>query len=191
MNLAWVGRSRGLAPSTPRSCATAAPALSHRQTAVAKLMLPGMAFEFKAVRRVEFSETDMAGIVHFANFFRYMETAEHGFFRELGYSVVMDQFDPPLGWPRVHADCDYRQPLRFEDEVEIHLLVSEKKSKSLSYIFKFNKLTGTGPSRQREEVARGSLTVVCVAKQSDGKMAAVHIPKLFADKIEVAPAEML
>jgi YbgC/YbaW family acyl-CoA thioester hydrolase len=148
-----------------------------------------MAFEFKAVRRVEFSETDMAGIVHYANFFRYMETAEHGFFRELGYSVVMDQFDPPLGWPRVQAQCEYRQPLRFEDEVEIHLLVREKKSKSLSYLFKFNKLAG--PSREREEVARGSLTVVCVTKQPDGKMAATHIPKSFADQIEVAPSALL
>ena len=150
-----------------------------------------MAFEFKAVRRVEFSETDMAGIVHYANFFRYMETAEHGFFRALGYSVVMGQFDPPLGWPRVHAECDYRQPLRFEDEVEIHLLVSEKKSKSLSYVFRFNKLTGSGAHRKREEVARGALTVVCVAKQPDGKMSAVHIPKPFADKIEVASAALL
>ncbi|MDB6111600.1 MAG: thioesterase superfamily protein [Pedosphaera sp.] len=146
-----------------------------------------MAYEFKAVRRVEFSETDMAGIVHYANFFRYMETAEHGFFRELGYSVVMDQFEPAVGWPRVHAECDYRQPLRFEDEVEIHLLVSEKKSKSLSYRFKFYKLNAS----PRVEVARGSLTVVCVTKQADGRMAATHIPKAFADKVEVAPAELL
>ncbi len=80
-----------------------------------------MAFEFKAIRRVEFSETDMAGIVHYSNFFRYMETAEHGYFRSLGYSVVTDHFETPVGWPRVHAECDYRHPLRFEDEVEIHL----------------------------------------------------------------------
>ncbi|HZV36710.1 MAG TPA: thioesterase family protein [Verrucomicrobiae bacterium] len=146
-----------------------------------------MSCEFKAVRRVEFSETDMAGIVHFSNFFKYMETAEHGFFRALGHSVVMNQFDPPLGWPRVRAECEYRQPLRFEDEVEIHLLVSEKKSKSLSYIFKFRKLNGPAPV----EVARGSLTVVCVTKQADGKFATTAIPKTFADKIEVAPAELL
>ncbi len=146
-----------------------------------------MAYEFKAVRRVEFSETDMAGIVHYANFFRYMETAEHGFFRSLGHSVVMDQFEPPVGWPRVHAECEYRQPLRFEDEVEIHLLVSAKKSKSLSYIFKFWKLNGAA----REQVAHGSLTVVCVTKQADGKLTAAHIPKAFADKIDVAPPEML
>jgi acyl-CoA thioester hydrolase len=146
-----------------------------------------MPYEFKAVRRVEFSETDMAGIVHYSNFFRYMETAEHGFFRALGYSVVMDQTDPPVGWPRVHAECEYRQPLRFEDELEVHMLVSEKKSKSLTYIFKFRKLNGPAPA----DVARGSLTVVCVTKQADGKMSAAHIPKAFADKIEVAPAELL
>ena len=35
-----------------------------------------MAYEFKVTRRVEFSETDMVGIVHYSNFFRYMETAE-------------------------------------------------------------------------------------------------------------------
>ncbi len=146
-----------------------------------------MSYEFKAIRRVEFSETDMAGIVHYSNFFRYMETAEHGFFRQLGYSVVMDQVEPAVGWPRVHAECEYRQPLRFEDEVEIQLLVSEKKSKSLSYVFKFRKLNGPAPT----EVARGTLTVVCVTKQADGKMTAAHIPKPFADKIEVAPAELL
>ena len=146
-----------------------------------------MAFEFKAIRRVEFSDTDMAGIVHYSNFFRYMETAEHGFVRSLGYSVVMDHFEPPVGWPRVQASCEYRQPLRFEDEVEIHLLVSEKKSKSLSYAFRFRKLNASPVI----EVARGSLTVVCVTKQPDGKMVAAHIPKAFADKIEVAPAELL
>jgi len=146
-----------------------------------------MAFEFKAVRRVEFSETDMAGIVHYSNFFRYMETAEHGFFRSLGHSVVMDQFDPPLGWPRVRAECEYRQPLRFEDEVEIHLLVSDKKSKSLSYIFKFRKLNGAAPV----EVARGSLTVVCITKQADGKFSSSNIPQAFADQIQIAPAELL
>ncbi len=145
-----------------------------------------MAYEFKATRRVEFSETDMAGIMHFSNFFRFMETAEHGFFRSLGFSIVMGKWDPPIGWPRVHAACDYKNPLYFEDDVEIHLLVSEKRSKSLSYVFKFSKLQGERPL----EVARGKLTVVCVGVR-DGKMSACTIPKAVADKIEVAPAEML
>ena len=145
-----------------------------------------MAYELKIVRRVEFCETDMAGIVHYSNFFRYMEVAEHEFFRSLGFSVVTRQVDPPVGWPRVHAECDYQQPLKFEDEVEVHMLVSQKKSKSLSYLFRFRKLNATPPI----EVARGSLTVVCVTHQQ-GKMTAATIPKVIADQIEVAPESVL
>src|SRR4029077_11499899 len=102
-----------------------------------------MTDEFRTTRMVEFSETDMAGIMHFSNFFRFMETAEHGFYRALGFSVLMSETDPRLGWPRVHAECDYKKPLRFEDEVEIHLLVSEKRSKSISFVFLFRKLNGS------------------------------------------------
>jgi YbgC/YbaW family acyl-CoA thioester hydrolase len=140
-----------------------------------------VASEYKVLRRVEFSETDMAGIVHYSNFFRYMEVAEHEFFRSLGFSVVTSQVDPPVGWPRVHAECDYQQPLRFEDEVEIHLLVTEKRSKSLKYDFRFRKLNVSPPI----EVARGSLTVVCVTHDR-GQMRAATIPKAIADKIEVS-----
>jgi YbgC/YbaW family acyl-CoA thioester hydrolase len=41
------------------------------------------------IHRVEFTDTDMAGIVHFSSFFRYMEVTEHAFFRSLGFSIVM------------------------------------------------------------------------------------------------------
>lgn len=146
-----------------------------------------MAYEFKVTRRVEFSETDMAGIMHYSNFFRFMETAEHGFYRSLGFSVVMPETDPRLGWPRVHAECDYKKPLRFEDLVEIHLLVKEKRSKALTFLFRFVKLSET-PSI---EVARGLLTIVCVAHHSDGTMKAVAIPPEIGDRIDVAPPELL
>jgi YbgC/YbaW family acyl-CoA thioester hydrolase len=146
-----------------------------------------MPYEFKARRRVEFADTDMAGIMHYANFFRFMETAEHGFYRALGFSVTMPGTDPPLGWPRVHASCDFKRPLRFDDDVEIHLLVAEKKSKSLTYQFRFRKLNGA----PGEEIARGKITAVCVAHLPDGSMASVPIPKEVAEKIEVAPPELL
>lgn len=129
----------------------------------------------------------MAGIMHYSNFFRFMETAEHGFFRSLGFSIVMEKSIPPVGWPRVHAECDYFKPLRFEDEVEIHLLVSNMTPKSLSYQFRFRKLNAT-PS---EEVARGALTVVCVTRQANGQMKAVTMPEKFSARIDVAPKELL
>lgn len=147
-----------------------------------------MAYEFKLTRQVEFSDTDMAGIMHFSNFFRFMEATEHTFFRSLGFSVHTTGFPETLGWPRVHADCDFRHPLLFEDTVEICLRVREKNEKSLVYSFVFRKLNGE-PVR---EVARGTLAVACVARdKASGRMTGVPIPRAIADKIEVAPGEPL
>jgi YbgC/YbaW family acyl-CoA thioester hydrolase len=144
-----------------------------------------MPYEHRIVREVEFHHTDMAGMMHFSNFYRFMEAAEHAFFRSLGFSI--HTLDPePLGWPRVHADCDFSYPLHFEDAVEIQLLVREKRQKSLVYSFIFRKVEG----ESRREVARGSLAVACVKRDSaSGKMTAVPIPSAIADKIEVAPPE--
>ena len=147
-----------------------------------------MAYEFKLTRQVEFSETDMAGIAHFSNFFKFMEAAEHAFFRSLGFSIHTTGFPHPIGWPRVHADCDFRHPLRFEDLVEIHLLVREKGERSIGYTVVFRKLNGGAP----REVARGRLTVACVTRDKPGgPMRSVPIPREIADRIDVAPGELL
>jgi YbgC/YbaW family acyl-CoA thioester hydrolase len=145
-----------------------------------------VAYEYTIVREVEFSDTDMAGIMHFANFFRFMEAAEHAFFRSLGLSIHTTNPEP-LGWPRVHADCDYRSPLRFEDSVEVRLLDREKREKSIAYLFTVRKV-----DEPEREVARGTLVVACVKRDNaTGKLTGVPIPKVIADKIEVAPAELL
>jgi YbgC/YbaW family acyl-CoA thioester hydrolase len=147
-----------------------------------------VAYQFNLTRQVEFSDTDMAGIVHFTAFLRYMEAAEHAFFRSLGFSIHTTGFAEPLGWPRVHVDCDFSYPLRFEDIVEISLNVREKREKSIVYGFVFRKLNEE-PAR---EVARGSLAVACVTRdKATGKMKGVAIPEEIASKIDVAPKELL
>ena len=141
-----------------------------------------MAYEYKVTRRVEFSETDAAGIMHFSNYFRFMEIAEQAFSRTVGFSVHDPRAARPLGWPRVHAECDYKKPLYFEDEVEIHLLVREKKEKSVTYVFLLR--------RRGAEVARGMVTVVCVEPTAEGGMKAVPIPREIAERIETAPKDL-
>ena len=130
----------------------------------------------------------MAGIVHFSNFFRYMESAEHAFFRSLGHSVTLADIDAALGLPRVHAQCDYKRPLRFEDEVEIHLLVESIKHKALTYQFRFYR---TQKDERCEEVAKGRITVVCVRKDPQGVMSSASLPEVIRDKIQSAPEAML
>lgn len=126
-------------------------------------------------RRVEFSETDAAGIVHYSNFFKYMEACEHSFFRSLGTSIA--DKSTGVGWPRVHVSCDYRAPLYFEDEFRIALRVTGKTRKSLSYEFTFE--------RGDIAIAGGTLTVCCVRKDEAGEMKATDIPVDISDKIKI------
>lgn len=141
-----------------------------------------MGSEFRMVHRIEFAQTDMAGIMHFSNFFRLMEETEHAFFRSLGLSIMHREGDRVIGWPRVHASCDYRRPLRFEDEVEVHLRVREKKEKALTYDFIFHRVADPP-----EEAAIGKLTVVCVeVNKAAGTMKSIAIPEFIASRIHAA-----
>jgi YbgC/YbaW family acyl-CoA thioester hydrolase len=143
-----------------------------------------MAYGITVRRRVEFSETDMVRIVHFSNYFRYIEYAETAFFRSLGISII----NCGVGWPRVHAEFDYKRPLRFEDEIEIALLVQERRSRSLAYLVSIRKIEGDG----MVEVACGKLVVAAVREDpATGALAAVAIPENIAALIEVAPPEAL
>ena len=145
-----------------------------------------MAYEFKLTRRIEFAETDMAGIVHFSKFFRMMEATEHAFFRSLGFSIHGHEPERTVGWPRVNANCEYLRPLRFEDEVEIHLLVSEVRTRSIRYQFTFRKVS------DGSEVARGQVAAVCACvEKATGKLMAVAIPEPIRAQITAAPPELL
>ena len=146
-----------------------------------------MACEFQLNRRVEFCDTDMAGIMHFSNFFRFMEAAETAFLRSLGLSVVLSSRGIDVCLPRVHAECDYQLPLRFEDEVLVHLLIEKKAARTITYQFRFQKLN----ANPAVEVARGKLVAVCASRQPDGTIKAVPLPKVLAEQLQEAPAALL
>ncbi|RMH07556.1 MAG: acyl-CoA thioesterase, partial [Aquificota bacterium] len=75
-------------------------------------------------RRVQFYETDAQGIVHHSNYFRYLEEARGEFLRglclpyselrEKGYEVVL-----------LSAECQFLNPLLYDQEVEVRLSLSE------------------------------------------------------------------
>lgn len=125
-----------------------------------------MPYAYEYQHRVAFSETDLAGIMHFSNFFRLMENAEHAFFRSLGTSVHPE--GTQSGWPRVEAQCNYQKPLRFEDEVTVALNITQVSSKAISYRFDFLK-NGTVH-------ASGTLTTVHIKLNNNGEMKACELP---------------
>jgi YbgC/YbaW family acyl-CoA thioester hydrolase len=147
---------------------------------------------FSIRKRVEFADTDVAGIMHFSNFFRFMEVCEHAFIRSLGFSV-----HPPgignqgldsaaeVGWPRVHVSCDYRKALKFEEEVEIELVVVGVKKRTIDYRFSFWKDPQGNGDSERVLAATGSFTVLCVAwDKESGEMKAAEIPAEMRGKLE-------
>ena len=127
-----------------------------------------MAAAYSINRRVQFAETDMAGVAHFSNYFRWMEDVEHAFFRSLGLSVVMHQQGREISWPRVAVECEYFGPVRFEDELELRLRVMKVGEKSFTYEVDFMK--------GDRQVALGKVTSVCCAVEPPGGFTAIPIP---------------
>lgn len=130
---------------------------------------------FSTTRRVAFRDTDAAGIMHFSVFFTWMEDAEHELLRHLGLSLSTRDSEGVISWPRVAATCDYKSPLKFEDEVTINVQLSRLGEKSATYTFQF--------MHQQREVAIGSLTAVCCRLPAEGAPYSIPIPKAVGKKL--------
>jgi len=128
-------------------------------------------------RRVNFYETDLAGIAHFSAYFRFMEEAEHALWRAAGLSI--GAAEKTGGWPRVSAAFDYKSPLRFEDEFEVWVRVARITRRTLQYSFVM--------TMGETKIATGSTTVVCVSKAPDEPMKAIDLPAEILARFEVAP----
>lgn len=143
--------------------------------------------QFVYTRRVEFADTDVAGIMHFSNFFRFMEVAEHAFYRSLGFSVHDFRTEPDgprIGWPRVHASADFKAPLKFEEEVQIEILIERIGNKSITYFFRVVKPGDV-------LAATGRFVVACVQLDAPGGMRGIVIPDSLREKLAEAPKELL
>ncbi|HZZ30104.1 MAG TPA: thioesterase family protein [Pirellulales bacterium] len=131
---------------------------------------------FTATRRVEFRDTDAAGIMHFASFFPLMESVEHEFLRSLGLSVLAKDDSGPFSWPRVNAQCDFQSAVKFEDVLTITLTIARLGNKSVTYKFEV---------RQEERpVAEGRMTAVCCRLPALGhELQSIPIPEDVAARL--------
>jgi len=109
--------------------------------------------------KVYFGDTDAAGIVYYPNYYRWMDQAAHEFFRAKGYALSELQTEKNIIVPLVEANCSFKQPLFYEDEVEVHTKVSEIKNKILKLEHRF--------VREDEEIAAGYEIRAWTKKQED------------------------
>lgn len=120
---------------------------------------------FCSERRVEFCETDAAGIAHFSSLIIYMEQAEHALLRFLGLSVASSSSGE--NWPRVRVECDFISPAKFEEVISLHSTIALLGTKSVTYQHRL--------SIGSTLVATGKITSVCCSRL-DGSMTSIIIP---------------
>jgi YbgC/YbaW family acyl-CoA thioester hydrolase len=137
-----------------------------------------MPSEFTITRQVEFHETDMAGIMHFSNFFKWMESCEVAFYRTLNLPLISFIPGQIVGWPRVDVSCQYLSPLRFNDVVDLKLFVKKLGKRSITYVFQFRK--------GGKLLAQGEMTAVCVTADAKGEMVAQLLPADVVARIQPA-----
>ena len=140
-------------------------------------------FHFSYRRLVEFADTDLAGIMHFSNFFRFVECAEHAFFRSLGHRVHTANGAEHNGWPRLEVSCTYRKPARFEDTLEVCLRIEEIRTSSLRYGFWI--FPSDAPDGAL--IANGNCSIIHVALDTHAKdIRKAPIPATLRHKLENA-----
>ena len=147
-----------------------------------------MPYEHTSTRRIEFSETDMAGLVHFSNFFKYMETAERDFFEAAGVDLIRTEPGELVGWPRARAECKFSAPLRFGDTIDIHLAVKSVKDRAIDYQFRIFRCNMDG---SRTQAGKGHMTTILAKLDKDGELQSAELSADLRERISEAPAEVL
>src|SRR5579875_1412562 len=120
-----------------------------------------LAEPFRFQTRIRFIDTDASGRIHYTAMFRYFESAEIEFMREVG--LVYGQ---PYAFPRVHVECDFRLAMVHDDLIEIEVFLTKLGRSSARFDFRTLKAG--------ELAAHGAVVIVCMDRASQR---AIPIPE--------------
>ncbi len=121
-----------------------------------KERLPARARVFESRLQVQWADVDIAGIMYFAAYWRFVEYAEICYFAELGfpYDTVFDEYDFWL--PRVRAEAEYHAPALMNDWLRMRTHLERVGASSVRWqTVIFNERTG-------EPGGAFTLTVACI-----------------------------
>ena len=130
-------------------------------------------YPFAHRQRVRFGETDMQGVVYYANYLLFAEVGRFAYLRALGVDrreLLAQGVDFTIG----EASVRYQAPLRFEDEYDIRVRVGEIRNSSWTFEYAFDRADG-------QRCAIGS-TVQVIMDPKTGKAARIpqHLREVLA-----------
>jgi len=111
---------------------------------------------FRFHTRIRFIDTDTSGRIHYTSMFRYFESAEIEFMRELDITYI----SRTIGLPRVHVECDFRMPIVYDDPIEIEVSLAKLGRSSLRLEFRALK--------SGHVAALGAVVIACMDRETQG-----------------------
>jgi acyl-CoA thioester hydrolase len=92
-----------------------------------------------AVReKVRFVETDMMGVVHHSNYFRWFEMGRVEYLRQAGI-LLLDLMEQHILFPITDVSCQYRAPARFDDYILIETTLAELSKAKMVFSYRIVK----------------------------------------------------
>ena len=82
--------------------------------------------------RIIFGDTDQMGVVYYANYLRFFESARAAYWRSLG-RTYKDLEAAQVAMPVVEAHCRYRSPSYYEDLLQVEIEVTELRNASCRF----------------------------------------------------------
>lgn len=105
---------------------------------------------------VRFGDEDHARIVYFPRFFHFFHCAFEDFFNEQGFPYRACLDEDQVGWPAVHAEADFAQPVRFGQTLRIVVEVEAIGHKSATFVYRGYR------DAQSEVACTGRVVVACL-----------------------------
>ena len=133
--------------------------------------------------RVRYAETDQMGIVYYANYLVWFEIGRVELLRSLGLAYSQMEKDHKLILPVVEANCRYRAPARYDDEILIETRPALLRGSVLKFAYRIlrNGMDGEEP----QLLAEGeTVHVVC-----DDQLRRKPLPERYAEALRKLMAE--
>jgi acyl-CoA thioester hydrolase len=111
--------------------------------------------------RVRYAETDQMGVVYYANYFVWCEIGRVEYFRQLGHDYKQMELEDDCHLPVVEANCRYRAPARYDEEIQIETRVTTLRGAVIKFGYRLLRAEADG----ERVLAQAETVHVCVDKQ--------------------------
>jgi acyl-CoA thioester hydrolase len=119
--------------------------------------------------RVRYAETDQMGVVYYSNFLVWFEIGRVELLRQLGFDYKTMEIEDDCFIPVVEANCRYKAPARYDDELIIATYVTGVRGAVLKFCYRVVRVSDL------QLLAEGETTHVV----TDGKLIKRALPEKY------------